>query len=211
MDFGMMTGFIVEIFIIPFSIGLIPFEPQFCPKSNPNPSLCRGLVKAAVAELISSQAQQYYKELTSEFTACFSEGLLTLVAGTVYLGQLSRQYLYELELNARALPDIELPFEPPLVLSGFVPFGLLESNNHVAPNKRRRRSLEERMISVVDSSVINKPKPRTARSGQHHQCNSNIVFGIDSRTVKELRAMAKEQGYRNLSKLTKRELLRLLA
>jgi hypothetical protein len=34
MDFGMMTGFIVEIVIIPFYIGLIPFEPRFCPKSN---------------------------------------------------------------------------------------------------------------------------------------------------------------------------------
>jgi hypothetical protein len=102
----------------------------------------------------------------------------------------------------------------PLVLSGFVPFGLLESNDHVAngpvaPDKRRRL-LEERMISVVDSSVTNKPKPKTARSGLH-QCNNNIVFGIDARSVKELRAMAKEQGYRNLSRLTKRELLGLLA
>jgi hypothetical protein len=30
----MMTGFIVEIVIIPFYIGLIPFEPRFCPKSK---------------------------------------------------------------------------------------------------------------------------------------------------------------------------------
>jgi protein-S-isoprenylcysteine O-methyltransferase Ste14 len=37
MDFGMMTGFIVEIFIIPFYIGLIPFEPRFCPKSKLSP------------------------------------------------------------------------------------------------------------------------------------------------------------------------------
>jgi hypothetical protein len=33
-DFGMMTGFMVEIVIIPFYMVLIPFEPQFCPKSK---------------------------------------------------------------------------------------------------------------------------------------------------------------------------------
>jgi hypothetical protein len=163
---------------------------------------------------VRAAAQQYYKELTSEFTACFSEGLLTLVAGTVYLGQLSRQYLYELELNARALPDIEPP--PQLLLNpGFISFGLLPASE---PPRRGLASeppahsvaLVDRMISVVDDSVAGKPKPKTARSGLH-QCNNNIVFGIDARSVKELRAMAKEQGYRNLSRLTKRELLRLLA
>jgi hypothetical protein len=40
----MMTGFIVEIVIIPFYIGLIPFEPRFCPKSNmPQPEYIRNV------------------------------------------------------------------------------------------------------------------------------------------------------------------------
>jgi hypothetical protein len=174
---------------------------------------------AAVAELTSEQAQQFYRNTALEFLYCFGEGLLVLISGTVRLGQLTGDCVHNWlnkQYSGKALAVTQR------LLTGVTPIALLPaqtpkpntsavSTETTLPRIERNTPLVDRMISVVDTSVIGKPKPKTARSGRWHQCNTNIVFGIDGKTVKELRAMAKEQGYRNTSKLTKAELLGLLA
>jgi hypothetical protein len=173
--------------------------------------------KAAVAELTSTQAQQFYKTRAAEDlhnTLCF---VITLAAIASLL--LDRWVQAQ---QRRSLPHIAvtrlllLPAAgaPTKRLKGLgLPVGLLAApvgtvSAGAGGGAKPSEALIARMISVVDDVEASRPRPKTRRVGF---TSTNIVFGIDGRTVKELRAIAKEQGYRNVSRLSKAELLGLLA
>jgi hypothetical protein len=176
--------------------------------------------KAAVAELTSTQAQQFYKTRAAEDlhnTLCF---VLTLAAIASLL--LDRWVQAQ---QRRSLPHIAgdeqllLPAAgvPTKRLKGLgLPVGLLAApvsagaalTAGAGGGAKPSEALIARMISVVDDVEASRPRPKTRRVGF---TSTNIVFGIDGRTVKELRAIAREQGYRNVSRLSKAELLGLLA
>jgi hypothetical protein len=158
--------------------------------------------KAAVVELTSTQAQQYYKEQLVKDVGTTLVWFVTLcVTETIRLGYLTRDWVETIERDATVglLAPVREVTKDQHLLTGFKVAGLLAP----APS-----TLIDRMISVVDEVEASKPRPKNRRVGH---TTTNIAFGIDGKTVKELRALAKEQGYRNTSKLTKRELLGLMA
>jgi hypothetical protein len=154
--------------------------------------------KAVAVELVSPQAQEFYATQTLR-ALTFA---LIAVTETVRLGYLFGDWVREQEYKARKEQAQQL-------LGGFEPYALLASGDE--PKEQTSTisaDLVNRMISVVDEVEASKPRPRNRRVGH---TTTNIAFGIDGKTVKELRVLAKEQGYRNTSKLTKRELLGLMA
>jgi hypothetical protein len=151
--------------------------------------------KAVAVELVSPQAQEFYATQTLR-ALTFA---LIAVTETVRLGYLFGDWVREQEYKARKEQ----------ALGGFEPYALLASGDE--PKEQTSTisaALVNRMVSVVNEVEASKPRPRNRRVGH---TTTNIVFGIDGKTVKELRALAKEQGYKNTSKLTKRELLGLMA
>jgi hypothetical protein len=179
--------------------------------------------KAAVAELTSTQAQQFYKTRATEDlhnTLCF---VITLAAIASLLldrwvqAQQRRSLPHIAVTRLLLLPAAGVPTKR---LKGLgLPVGLLAApvgtvsagaalTAGAGGGAKPSEALVARMISVVDDVEASRPRPKTRRVGF---TSTNIVFGIDGRTVKELRAIAREQGYRNVSRLSKAELLGLLA
>jgi hypothetical protein len=177
--------------------------------------------KAVVIELVSPQAQEFYAAQTLQ-ALTFA---LIAVTETVRLGYLFADWICEQEYKAR---DKKEPRSQGL-LGGFEPYALLLGGDETKEQTTKDQvkllggapqpklltqaqapctDLVNRMISSVDEGESSKPRPKTRRVGY---TSTNIVFGIDGKTVKELRVLAKERGYKNTSKLTKRELLGLLA
>jgi hypothetical protein len=157
--------------------------------------------KAVAVELVSPQAQEFYATQTLQ-ALTFA---LIAVTETVRLGYLFGDWVREQEYKARKEQTQQL-------LEGFEPYALLACGDEDQAPKTKHSTvaadLVNRMISVVDEVEASKPRPKNRRVGH---TTTSIAFGIDGKTVKELRALAKEQGYRNTSKLTKRELLGLMA
>jgi hypothetical protein len=170
----------------------------------------KAALKAATVELTSTQAQQYYKDQLVKDLGTTLVWFVTLcVTETIRLGSLTRDWVETIERDATTsevvglLAPVREVTKDQHLLTGFKVAGLLTPAPEQTPS-----TLIDRMISVVDEVEASKPRPRNRRVGH---TTTNIVFGIDGRTVKELRALAKEQGYKNTSKLTKRELLGLMA
>jgi hypothetical protein len=175
----------------------------------------KAAARAAVVELTSTQAQQFYKTRATEDLHLFLCFVLTLAAiASLFIDRFVQA---RLEPNTRAV----------LALTGKVPVALLPPSAEYAAETPKPSTSEvsadqtvrlqsrhqlttriDRLISTVNEFEASRPRPKTRRVGF---TSTNIVFGIDGKTVKELRAIAKEQGYRNTSKLTKAELLGLLA
>jgi hypothetical protein len=158
----------------------------------------KAALDAAVVELTSTQAQQYYKTNATEAltaTLCF---VVFCVTETIRLGSVFRDWVEDLAQERR--PQAQG------LLTGSRVAGLLppaegrvdKLTRDKRPRPKRSATLIDRMVSTVDEVEASSPRPTTRR------------VGLTS-TVKELRALAKEQGHRNTSRLTKRELLGLLA
>jgi len=157
--------------------------------------------KAVAVELVSPQAQEFYATQTLRALTV----ALIAVTETVRLGYLFGDWVREQEYKARQSRKEQAQ----QLLGGFEPYALLASGDE--PKEQTSTisaDLVNRMISVVDEVEASKPRPRNRRVGH---TTTNIAFGIDGKTVKELRVLAKEQGYKNTSKLTKHDLLRLMA
>ncbi len=182
----------------------------------------RAAYLAAAVELTSTQAQQYYKEqLAKDLGTTFVWFVTLFVTETIRLGYVARDYVETIEREATGTTTLEGPLklltgfeevtkeeQPQHLLTGFKVAGLLAPAPRLRTTTKLVKEAVDRMISVVDEVELSKPRPKTRRVGH---TSTNIVFGIDGKTVKELRVLAKEQGYRNTSKLSKRELLGLLA
>jgi hypothetical protein len=114
--------------------------------SNYNP------FKSALHQLSTPEAIAWYKSTAVEVFHCFCEGLLVLMAGTLYAGQLAREFcwvVYQTILEANRKPQLQLcPTAAPIaLLPAQVP-------QHPDWDRFIRRQVKTAMIDALDWAPV---------------------------------------------------------